>query len=76
MEPLWSPAVATSGNRSQMRRRRKPRKQAKSVAPGCHMVKGRVDATSLLLKEGVTFLAPQKEGESSNPKVPRLRPRH
>jgi hypothetical protein len=30
MEPLWSPAVATSGKRWQMRRRRKPRKQAKS----------------------------------------------
>src|SRR6266581_2034300 len=35
---LWSPAVATSGNRWQMRRRRKQRKQAKSVAPGCHQL--------------------------------------
>jgi hypothetical protein len=68
MEPLWSPAVATRGKRWQMRRRRKPRKQAKSVAAGCHQLpanfhgKGRVDATSPLVKEGVAFLAPQERG--------------
>ena len=36
MEPLWSPVVATGGNRSQIRSTRKPQKQAKSVATGCH----------------------------------------
>src|SRR6266511_6358281 len=36
MERLWSPAGATSGNQRQMGRTRKPRKQAKSVAVGCH----------------------------------------
>jgi hypothetical protein len=38
MEPLWSPAVATSGNRWQMPRPRKPQKQAKPVGPGCHQL--------------------------------------
>jgi hypothetical protein len=58
MEPLWSPVVATGRNRSQTRRPRRPRKQAKTVALGCHPLrakfhgKGRVDATSLLLKRG------------------------
>jgi hypothetical protein len=36
MEPLWSPAVATGGNRSQMERQRQPGNQAKTVAVGCH----------------------------------------
>jgi hypothetical protein len=36
MEPLWSPAGATSRNRSQMLRPGKRRKQAKTVADGCH----------------------------------------
>ena len=36
MEPLWSPVVATGGNRPQIDRRSRPRKQAKSVATGCH----------------------------------------
>jgi hypothetical protein len=35
MERLWSLAVATSGNRWQMRRARKRRNQAKTVAMGC-----------------------------------------
>jgi hypothetical protein len=35
MEPLWSPVVATSGNRSQITRAGNPRKQAKTVAMGC-----------------------------------------
>jgi hypothetical protein len=38
MEPLWSPAVATSGKRWQMHRRRKPRKQAKSFAAGSYQL--------------------------------------
>src|SRR5207247_2313656 len=36
MEPLWSQAVAISGNRSQMRQRQKRLKQAKTLAVGCH----------------------------------------
>jgi hypothetical protein len=36
MEPLWSPVVAISGNRSQVGPRRNRREQAKSVATGCH----------------------------------------
>jgi len=35
MERLWSLAGATSGNRWQMLRARKPQKQAKTVAMGC-----------------------------------------
>ena len=35
MERLWSPAVATSGNRWQMREPRKRLEQAKTVATGC-----------------------------------------
>src|SRR5438874_13530668 len=58
MEPLWSPVVANGGNRRQIEESRKPQKQAKTVATGCHPLpenfrgKGRVDATSLLLKRG------------------------
>ncbi len=36
MEPLWSPVAATSGKRWQMARSLKRRKQAKTVATGCH----------------------------------------
>src|SRR5439155_8056881 len=35
MEPLWSPVVATGGNRWQIGESRKPQKEAKSVAIGC-----------------------------------------
>jgi hypothetical protein len=35
MEPLWSPAVATRGNRWQMGRPQERLKQAKTVAVGC-----------------------------------------
>jgi hypothetical protein len=35
MEPLWSPVVATSGNRSQIAQPLEPQKQAKTVAAGC-----------------------------------------
>lgn len=58
MEPLWSPVVATDGNQWRIRSARKPQKQAKSVAVGCHQLplaahgKGRVDATSLLQRGG------------------------
>src|SRR5919198_4725040 len=36
MEPLWSPVVATGGNRSQITEPQKRQKQAKTVAVGCH----------------------------------------
>jgi hypothetical protein len=36
MEPLWSPVVATGGNQRQIDGAQKGRKQAKSVAAGCH----------------------------------------
>ena len=39
MEPLWSPVVATVGNCWQIDRPSKPRKQAKSVAIGCHWLR-------------------------------------
>jgi hypothetical protein len=35
MEPLWSPAVATRGNRWQMGRAQERFKQAKTAAAGC-----------------------------------------
>jgi hypothetical protein len=35
MEPLWSPVVATGGNRSQIGPVEKPQKQAKTVAVRC-----------------------------------------
>jgi hypothetical protein len=35
MEPLWSPVVATGGNRSQIGKHEKPQKQARTVAMGC-----------------------------------------
>ncbi len=38
MEPLWSPVVATDGNQWRIRSARKPQKQAKSVAVGCHQL--------------------------------------
>jgi hypothetical protein len=58
MEPLWSPVVATGGNRSQIAQAREPPNQAKTVAVDCDQLpigahgKGRVDTTSLLLKGG------------------------
>src|SRR6266498_4475625 len=36
MSSLWSPVVATGGTQWQIRSPRKPPKQAKSVAAGCH----------------------------------------
>src|ERR671930_1790432 len=53
MEPLWSLVVATSGNRSQIRRPKEPQKHAKTVAVGCHRLlfgahgKEGVDGSSL-----------------------------
>jgi hypothetical protein len=72
MEPLWSPVVATGGNRSQIGKHEKPQKQARTVAVGCEGLlprlhgKGRVDATSPLLKRGSPSSL-RKEIESREP---------
>ena len=75
MEPLWSPVVATGGKRWQMLRARVGRKQAKIVAVDCDPLpfgahgKGRVDATSLLLKRGSISLL-RKGAKSREPEGP------
>src|SRR5436190_15850150 len=55
MEPLWSPVVATGGSRSQIRSTRKPQKQAKSVATGCHRLPEKFHG-----KEGVDGSSPSE----------------
>jgi hypothetical protein len=71
MEPLWSPVVATGGNRSQIPRRRKAQNEAKNLAVGCdesplqaHGKQGVCRGAtgcgrSLPVKKEVDFLAPQ-----------------
>src|SRR5436309_9924026 len=61
MEPLWSPAGAISGNRWQVGRPRKRRKQAKSVATGCHRLRATFHG-----KEGVDGSSPS-EGSAKAP---------
>jgi hypothetical protein len=53
MEPLWSPVVATGGNRWQIRSEQTRPKQAKTVAVGCDGKEG-VDGSSP--SEGFSFL--------------------
>ncbi len=48
MEPLWSPVVANGGNSRQIDESRKPQKQAKTVATGCHRLREKLDG-----KQGV-----------------------
>ena len=55
MERLWSQAVATGGNRWQIRHRRKPRNQAKTVAVGCDRLPRRAHG-----KEGVDGSSPSE----------------
>jgi len=55
MEPLWSPVVATGGNRSQMLSLEKPPKQAKTVAVGCHRLPAKEHG-----KEGVDGSSPSE----------------
>ena len=55
MEPLWSPVVATGGNRSQMARRPKTGNQAKTVAVGCDRLPAGPDG-----KEGVDGSSPSE----------------
>src|SRR6266487_3876508 len=61
MEPLWSPGVATGGNRRQIDRRLKPQKQAKTVATGCHQLPATFHG-----KEGVDGSSPS-EGSAKSP---------
>src|ERR671934_94997 len=63
MEPLWSPVVATRGNRSQIRRPPKPQKQAKSLAVGCDGLPPGAHG-----KEGVDGSSPS-EGSTKAPHV-------
>jgi hypothetical protein len=55
MEPLWSPAVATSGNQSQIRRPQEPQKHARTVAVGCHRLPEKFHG-----KEGVSGSSPEE----------------
>jgi hypothetical protein len=74
MEPLWSPVVATGGNRSQIASLDKRPKQAKTVAVRCGQLrfqahgKGRVDSTSLLLKRGSPSSLRKERRVPQNPK--------
>jgi hypothetical protein len=55
MEPLWSPVVATGGNHWQNAQGRKPQKQAKTVATGCHRLPEKFHG-----KEGVDGSSPSE----------------
>src|SRR2546429_9254898 len=55
MEPLWSPVVANSGNRRQIEEPRKPQKQAKTVATGCHPLPEKFHG-----KEGLSGSSPEE----------------
>jgi hypothetical protein len=61
MEPLWSPAVANGGNQRQIGEALNPRKQAKSVAIGCHRLPENIHG-----KEGVDGSSPE-EGSDESP---------
>jgi hypothetical protein len=55
MEPLRSPVVATDGNHRQTRSAKKPQRQAKSVATGCHQLPATFHG-----KEGVDGSSPSE----------------
>jgi hypothetical protein len=67
----WLQPVAISSKSDQ----RKPQEHAKSVAVGCERLlkgahgKGRVDATSLLLKRGSASWLRKREASPANPKA-------
>jgi hypothetical protein len=67
MEPLWSPVVATGGNQRQIGSARKWRKQAKTVAAGCHRLPETFHG-----KEGVDGSSPSIDSNVVNgePNVP------
>jgi hypothetical protein len=58
MEPLWSPGVATGGSQRQIDRTVKPRKQAKSVATGCHWL-----PATFMVRRGSTVRVRQRASE-------------
>jgi hypothetical protein len=60
---LWSPVVATGGNRSQIRRAAKRLKSAETVATGCHRL-----PESFHGKEGVDGSSPS-EGSAKSPEL-------
>jgi hypothetical protein len=66
MERLWSPAVATGGNRSQMAWARKPQNHAKTVAVSCQRLPRPQNG-----KEGVDGSNPS-EGSARAPQVDAL----
>src|SRR5437763_15429806 len=61
MEPLWSPVVAMGGNHRQDAKGRKPQKQAKTIATGCHRLPEKFHG-----KEGVSGSSPE-EGSQESP---------
>ena len=63
MEPLWSPVVATGGNRSQNGEAQKPHKQAKTFAVGCDRLPQRAHG-----KEGDSGSSPE-EGFAKAPEI-------
>jgi hypothetical protein len=66
MEPLWSRAVATGGNRWQMECQQKPRNQAKTVAVDCDRLPEMFHG-----KEGVGGSSPP-EGSAKVPQIGRF----
>src|SRR5262249_46055676 len=63
ISPLWSPVVATGGNRSQIAQPREPWKQAETVAVGCDRLRRRAHG-----KEGVSGSSPE-EGFAKAPQT-------
>jgi hypothetical protein len=63
MEPLWSPVVATGGNRRQIEESPRAQKQAKTVATGCHPLPEKFHG-----KEGVSGSSPG-EGSEKAPEI-------
>jgi len=61
MEPLWSPVVATGGNRSQIASALESRNQAETVAVGCDLLPRAAHG-----KEGVDGSSPS-EGSAKAP---------
>jgi hypothetical protein len=61
MSSLWSPVVATGGNRSQIAQAREPPNQAKTVAVGCDRLRATFHG-----KEGVSGSSPE-EGSLRRP---------
>src|SRR5687768_18621456 len=63
MEPSWSPVVATDGNQWQIGSARKPEKQAKTVATGCHQL-----AVTFMVRRGSTLRPDADHSPSHTPR--------